>query len=71
MVASKSMDRRIASISTDEWFAAGQISGCIYQGYPFHAFGKADVLHVDHLCQMRTPTLFIQGERPNGASRDC
>lgn len=34
VVAVKSMGGRIASISTDEWLAAGQISGFIYQGYP-------------------------------------
>ena len=66
MVAGKSMGGRIASKCANEWFASGQISGRIYQGYPFHAFGKADVLSVDHLLQMRTPTLLIQGERPNG-----
>jgi len=59
VVGGKSMGGRMASLVADEAGAAGLV--CF--GYPFHPPGKPENLRIDHLRDLTTPTLILQGER--------
>jgi uncharacterized protein len=65
VIGGKSMGGRLASMIADE---AG-VAGLICLGYPFHPVGKPDRLRVEHLRAIKTPTLFVQGERDPFGSR--
>lgn len=65
-VGGKSMGGRIASMIADE---AG-VAGCICLGYPFHPPGKPERLRIEHLRDLRTPTLIVQGERDPFGTRE-
>lgn len=58
-VGGKSMGGRMASLLADELGADALV--CL--GYPFYAAGKPEKPRVEHLADLRTPTLIIQGER--------
>ena len=58
-IGGKSMGGRIASMIADQ----AAVAGLICLGYPFHPPGKPDRLRTDHLIQIETPTLILQGER--------
>ena len=58
VVGGKSMGGRIASMIADQSRAEGLI--CL--GYPFHPTGKPHKLRTDHLTNLQTPTLIVQGE---------
>lgn len=58
-IGGKSMGGRMASLIADEAGAAGLI--CF--GYPFHPPGKPEKLRTEHLADLKTPTLIMQGER--------
>lgn len=58
VIGGKSMGGRIASMIADESRAAGLI--CL--GYPFHPTGKPEKLRTEHLEDLQTPTLIVQGE---------
>lgn len=58
-IGGKSMGGRAASMICDEIKTAGLI--CL--GYPFHPPGKPDKLRTEHLAGLKTPGLFVQGER--------
>ncbi|MCP5150778.1 MAG: dienelactone hydrolase family protein [Ectothiorhodospiraceae bacterium] len=58
-VGGKSMGGRVASMVADECAARALI--CL--GYPFHPPGRPDRLRIEHLADLRTPTLVCQGER--------
>ncbi|WP_263139499.1 alpha/beta family hydrolase [Pseudomonas sp. RIT-PI-AD] len=64
-VGGKSMGGRMASLIADEVGADALV--CL--GYPFHAIGKADKPRVEHLAELRAPTLIVQGERDPMGSR--
>ncbi len=59
VIGGKSLGGRIASLIADEAGAAGLV--CL--GYPFHPTGKPDQLRTEHLRDLRTPALIVQGER--------
>jgi uncharacterized protein len=59
VIGGKSLGGRIASLVADEVSAGGLV--CL--GYPFHPPGKPQVLRVEHLRALRTPTLIVQGTR--------
>ncbi len=59
VIGGKSMGGRIASLVADE---AG-VAGLVCLGYPFHPTGKPDKLRTEHLLNLKTPTLILQGER--------
>ncbi len=59
IIGGKSMGGRIASLIADE----ANVEGLICLGYPFHPTGRPEKLRVDHLRELTTPTLIIQGER--------
>ena len=59
VIGGKSMGGRIASMLADE----AAIAGLVCLGYPFHPAGKPERLRVQHLSELKTPTLILQGER--------
>lgn len=66
VIGGKSMGGRIASMVADR---AG-VKGLVCLGYPFHPTGRPKVLRVAHLSKLKTPALFLQGERDAFGSRD-
>jgi uncharacterized protein len=66
VIGGKSMGGRIASMIADEAGAMGLV--CL--GYPFHPPGRPQRLRVEHLRELRTPTLIVQGSRDTLGSRD-
>lgn len=58
-IGGKSMGGRMASMIADE----SAVDGLVLLGYPFYATGKQDKPRIDHLVDMRTLTLILQGER--------
>jgi predicted alpha/beta-hydrolase family hydrolase len=66
VIGGKSMGGRIASLIADE---AG-VAGLVCLGYPFHPVGDTDRLRVEHLREIQTPTLIIQGERDPFGTRE-
>ena len=66
VIGGKSLGGRIASMVADE---AG-VAGLVCLGYPFHPPGQPDKLRVAHLEGLRTPALFVQGERDAFGTRD-
>jgi predicted alpha/beta-hydrolase family hydrolase len=59
VIGGKSMGGRIASLIADEAGASGLV--CL--GYPFHPTGKPNQLRTEHLRQLKTQALILQGER--------
>jgi len=59
VIGGKSMGGRMASMIADEAGARGLV--CL--GYPFHPPGRPENRRVEHLAELRTPTLICQGER--------
>jgi predicted alpha/beta-hydrolase family hydrolase len=66
VIGGKSMGGRIASLVADE---AG-VAGLVCLGYPFHPVGKPDQLRVEHLKDLETPTLILQGTRDPFGGRE-
>jgi len=66
VIGGKSMGGRIASLIADE----RQVDGLLCLGYPFHPTGRPEQLRVEHLADLRTPTLILQGERDPFGSRE-
>jgi uncharacterized protein len=66
IIGGKSMGGRIASLVADEAVVAGLV--CL--GYPFHPVGKPTQLRVQHLENLKTPSLILQGERDPFGGRD-
>ncbi len=66
VIGGKSMGGRIASMIADEAGATGLV--CL--GYPFHPPGRPQRLRVEHLRELRTPTLIVQGSRDSLGSRE-
>ncbi|HSR67620.1 MAG TPA: alpha/beta fold hydrolase [Acidobacteriota bacterium] len=58
-IGGKSMGGRIASMVADEF----RVTGLICLGYPFHPPGRPQNLRTEHLEDLTTPTLILQGER--------
>lgn len=63
LIGGKSMGGRVASLIAAESSAIPDLRGCLCLGYPFHPPGKPHQLRTEHLRQLRTPTLILQGER--------
>jgi uncharacterized protein len=64
VIGGKSMGGRIASMVADD---AG-VLGLVCLGYPFHPPGKLEKTRTNHLENLRTPTLILQGTRDNFGS---
>ncbi|WP_417850217.1 alpha/beta fold hydrolase [Thalassoglobus sp.] len=65
-IGGKSMGGRIASLIADESRAQGLV--CL--GYPFHPSGKPEKLRTEHLAEIQTPTLIVQGENDPFGRKD-
>jgi uncharacterized protein len=65
IIGGKSMGGRMASMIADP----SQVKGLVCLGYPFHPPGKPDKLRIEHLQEMTTPALFLQGERDSLGNR--
>ena len=64
IIGGKSMGGRIASLCAVHQEEAGMpVAGCICLGYPFHAPGKPKKVRADHLAEIKTPCLILQGDR--------
>jgi len=59
IIGGKSLGGRVASMVADE---VG-VMGLVCLGYPFHPFNRPDKLRIKHLKDIKTPSLFLQGER--------
>ena len=59
IIGGKSMGGRIASMVADD---AG-VTGLVCLGYPFHPPGRPEKLRTEHLANLATPTLILQGTR--------
>ncbi|MEZ0213885.1 MAG: alpha/beta family hydrolase [Xanthobacteraceae bacterium] len=70
IIGGKSMGGRVASMIADELFAAGKIRGLLCLGYPFHPLAKPEKLRTEHLVDLKTPTLIVQGTRDAFGSRE-
>lgn len=66
VVGGKSMGGRMASLIADEQ----KVSGLLCLGYPYYATGKSDKPRVDHLLDIKTPSLIVQGERDTMGNRE-
>ena len=59
IIGGRSMGGRIASIAADH----ARVAGLVCLGYPFHPPGRPEKLRTEHLAELRTPTLIVQGTR--------
>ncbi len=66
VIGGKSLGGRIASMVADR---AG-VRGLVCLGYPFHPPGKPERLRTQHLENLRTPALVVQGTRDVFGSRE-
>jgi predicted alpha/beta-hydrolase family hydrolase len=66
VIGGKSMGGRIASMVADE----ARVKGLVCLGYPFHPSGRLDKLRIDHLRGLKTPSLFLQGDRDSLGNKD-
>ena len=66
VIGGKSMGGRIASMVADE----ARVKGLVCLGYPFHPSGRPDKLRIDHLQGLKTPSLFLQGDRDSLGGKD-
>lgn len=70
IIGGKSMGGRVASMIGDELYASRRIAGLLCLGYPFHPQGEPDQLRTEHLAEIKTPTLIVQGTRDLFGSRE-
>ena len=65
-IGGKSMGGRIASMSTHH----DGVDALVCLGYPFHPPAKKDKLRIEHLADIKVPTIILQGERDNFGTRE-
>jgi uncharacterized protein len=65
-IGGKSMGGRMASLIADEQ----AVTGLVCLGYPFHPQGKPEKLRTEHLADLQTPTLIVQGTRDKLGSQE-
>ena len=70
IIGGKSMGGRVASMVADELLAAGRIHGLLCLGYPFHPPAKPEQPRTQHLAELKTPTLIVQGTRDEFGTRE-
>jgi len=66
IIGGKSMGGRMASLVA----AQQAVRGLVCLGYPFHPAGKPERLRTEHLPQISSPTLIVQGERDALGNRE-
>jgi predicted alpha/beta-hydrolase family hydrolase len=65
-IGGKSMGGRMASLLADEL----GVDALVCLGYPFYAVGKPEKPRVEHLAELKTRTLIVQGERDALGNRE-
>jgi predicted alpha/beta-hydrolase family hydrolase len=65
-IGGKSMGGRMATMIADEC----DVDGLVCLGYPFYAPGKTEKPRTDHLKELKTRTLILQGERDSMGSKE-
>jgi uncharacterized protein len=70
IIGGKSMGGRVASMIADNLLASGRISGLLCLGYPFHPPDKSEQLRTNHLIDLKTPTLIVQGTHDPFGTRE-
>ena len=65
-ISGRSLGGRMASIVADE----SGVRALVCFAYPFHPPGKPETMRTEHLGDLRTPTLIVQGERDPFGNRD-
>lgn len=65
-IGGKSMGGRMASLIADET----NVEGLVCLGYPFYAIGKPEKPRTEHLEDLQSPTLIVQGERDSMGNRE-
>jgi predicted alpha/beta-hydrolase family hydrolase len=65
-IGGKSMGGRIASMSTHH----DGVDALVCLGYPFHPPAKKDKLRIEHLPDIKVPTMILQGERDTLGTRE-
>jgi uncharacterized protein len=63
LIGGKSLGGRVASLIADDQFRAGNITGLVCLGYPFHPPGQPGKLRTAHLENLACPALIVQGTR--------
>ncbi|PXF63862.1 alpha/beta fold hydrolase [Kangiella spongicola] len=66
IIGGKSMGGRVATMIADEL----KVDGVIAMGYPFHPPGKPENPRTEHLADLQTPTLILQGTRDSFGKPD-
>lgn len=66
VIGGKSMGGRMATLIADE----ANVRGVLALGYPFYGAGRADKPRIDHLVDLKTPTLICQGTRDTMGSHE-
>jgi predicted alpha/beta-hydrolase family hydrolase len=69
LIGGKSFGGRVASLIADEVFRAKRSHGLVCLGYPFHPSGDPLTWRTEHLRELATPALIVQGERDPLGSR--
>lgn len=59
IIGGKSMGGRMATMIADET----GVRGVVALGYPFYGMGRPDKPRIEHLLELKTPTLICQGTR--------
>ena len=59
VIGGKSMGGRMASLLADE----AAVAGLVCLGYPFHPPASPEKTRTEHLADLQTPTLIVQGDR--------
>ena len=65
-IAGRSLGGRMASVVADEC----GVRALVCFAYPFHPPGKPETMRTEHLGDLRTPTLIVQGERDPFGNRE-
>ncbi|NIB44402.1 alpha/beta fold hydrolase [Pseudomaricurvus alkylphenolicus] len=69
-IGGKSMGGRMASLLIDELADELGVKGLVCLGYPFHPPGKPEKLRTEHLLDLKTRALIVQGTRDSMGKRD-
>jgi predicted alpha/beta-hydrolase family hydrolase len=70
VIGGRSMGGRVASMIADTAFAAGSVAGLVCLSYPWHPPASPDRPRIEHLADLRAPTLIVQGTRDPFGSAD-
>jgi hypothetical protein len=70
VIGGKSMGGRMATMAAAAAEQAGEpVAGVVCLGYPFHPPGRPEKTRVEHLKDLATPTLIVQGTRDRLGAR--